>query len=130
MPSQDPPATERLTRSCCRPLKAKVAIRDHWTSEESQFQKALKELKNILGLDIDVEPDWQLLLAELDTVYSDKGDLVAAVAGTVETWTKAATELLDDDKNADWTEILLEKLKATYINLRLFIEVSSNLPSP
>ncbi|KAI8302768.1 hypothetical protein K4K59_000359 [Colletotrichum sp. SAR11_240] len=106
------------------PLKVKVAIRDHWTSEESQPQKALKELKNVLGLDIDVEPDWQLLLAELDTVYSDKGDLVAAVAGTVETWTKAATELLDDDKNADWTEILLEKLKATYINLRLFIEVS------
>lgn len=64
------------------------------------------------------------MLAELDTVYSDKGDLVAAVAGTVETWTKAATELLDDDKNADWTEILLEKLKVTYVNLRLFVEVS------
>ncbi|KAF9873561.1 hypothetical protein CkaCkLH20_09020 [Colletotrichum karsti] len=106
------------------PLKVKVAVRDHWTNEESPLQKALKELKEVLGLDIVVEPDWQLLLNDLDAEYPDKGDFAAAVAGTVEVWSKSATELLNDDKNAEWTESLLEKLKSTYSTLRLFIEVS------
>ncbi|KAL0939502.1 uncharacterized protein CTRU02_206112 [Colletotrichum truncatum] len=126
--SHSPPITilqqPNSTTMASLPLKVKAAIRDHWTNEESPLRKAIKDLKEVLGLDIDVEPDWQLLLAELDAEYPDKGDLAAAVAGTVETWFKATTELLNDDKNEAWTEELLEKLQSTYSRLRLFIEVS------
>ncbi|KAF6815600.1 hypothetical protein CSOJ01_03487 [Colletotrichum sojae] len=106
------------------PLKVKVAVRDHWTNEQGPLRKSIKDLEAVLGLDVDVEPEWQLLLSELDAEYPDKGDFAAAVAGTVETWCKAAAELLNDDKNEDWAENLLEKLNSTHHRLRLFVEVS------
>ncbi|EFQ31761.1 hypothetical protein CGRA01v4_04793 [Colletotrichum graminicola] len=107
------------------PLKVKVAIRDHWTKEDSHLQQSLKSLQDVLGLEVDVNPEWQLLLAELDAGYTDRADAVIAVAGTVEAWCRAAAELLDDRKNEEWTETLLEKLKITWSRLRLFIEVST-----
>ncbi|TDZ21681.1 hypothetical protein Cob_v005403 [Colletotrichum orbiculare MAFF 240422] len=106
------------------PLKVKVAVRDHWTNDQSPLKKALKDLKEVLGVEIDVELDWSLLLSELDSQYPDKGDFAAAVAGTVETWAKATTELLNDDTNNEWTETLLERLKATHLRLRVYVEVS------
>ncbi|GJC77715.1 hypothetical protein ColLi_00553 [Colletotrichum liriopes] len=105
-------------------LKVKVAIRDHWTKDDSHLQQSLKALQEVLGLEVDVNPEWQLLLSELDAEYTDKADAVIAVAGTVEAWCRAATELLDDAKNEEWTETLLDKLKITWSRLRLFIEVS------
>lgn len=101
----------------------KVAIRDHWSNEGCPLQQTLKSLQEILGIEVDVNPEWQLLLAELEAEYPDNGDLVAAVAGTVDTWCKAATELLEDAVNEEWTEALLEKLKSTWSRLRLLIEV-------
>ncbi|KAK2058001.1 hypothetical protein LY76DRAFT_573440 [Colletotrichum caudatum] len=107
------------------PLKVKVAIRDHWTKEDSHLQQSLKSLQDVLGLEVDVNPEWQLLLAELEAGYTDRADAVVAVAGTVAAWCRAAAELLDDTKNEEWTETLLEKLKITWSRLRLFIEVST-----
>lgn len=108
------------------PLKVKVAIRDHWTKEDSYLQQALKALRDVLGLDVDVTPDWQILLTQLDAEYADKTDFAAAVAGTVEAWCRAATELLEDDKNEEWTDTLLDKLRLTWSRLRLFVEVASD----
>ncbi|KAK1973523.1 hypothetical protein LZ30DRAFT_694952 [Colletotrichum cereale] len=107
------------------PLKVKVAIRDHWTKEDSHLQQSLKSLQDVLGLEVDVNPEWQPLLAELDAEYTDRADAVVAVAGTVEAWCRAAAELLDNGKNEEWTETLLEKLKMTWSRLRVFIQVSS-----
>ncbi|KAK1714646.1 hypothetical protein BDP67DRAFT_512635 [Colletotrichum lupini] len=108
------------------PLKVKVAIRDHWTKEDSYLQQALKALRDVLGLEIDVNPDWQILLTQLDAEYADRTDFVAAVAGTVEAWCRAATELLEDEKNEEWTNTLLDKLRLTWSRLRLFVEVASD----
>ncbi|KAK1638908.1 hypothetical protein BDP81DRAFT_422955 [Colletotrichum phormii] len=108
------------------PLRVKVAIRDHWTKEDSYLQQALKTLRDVLGLDVDVTPDWQILLTQLDSEYADKTDFAAAVAGTVEAWCRAATELLEDDKNEEWTDTLLDKLRLTWSRLRLFVEVASD----
>ncbi|OBR16028.1 hypothetical protein CH63R_01208 [Colletotrichum higginsianum IMI 349063] len=106
------------------PLNVKVAIRDHWTKEDSYLQQSLRTLQDVLGLEIDTAPDWHLLLTELEPTYTDKADAVAAVAATVEAWCRAATEILDDSKNEDWTETLLEKLKITWSRLRIFVDIS------
>ncbi|TKW60241.1 hypothetical protein CTA1_4766 [Colletotrichum tanaceti] len=106
------------------PLKVKVAIRDHWTKEDSNLQQSLRTLQDALGLEIDTAPDWHVLLTELEATYTDKADAVAAVTASVEAWCRAATEIVDDSKNDDWTELLLEKLKMTWSRLRIFVDIS------
>ncbi|TPX18167.1 uncharacterized protein E0L32_002676 [Thyridium curvatum] len=106
------------------PLKVRLAIRDQWEPEDKPLRKSLAGLRELLGHDVEVEPEWQQLLAELDPFYEDKGRFVAVVAGCVEAWCKALLELLENEANAEWTDTLLEKLKA-WSRLRLFIEVSS-----
>ncbi|KAL8345353.1 hypothetical protein RB601_005407 [Gaeumannomyces tritici] len=108
------------------PLKVQVGIRDHWNNKDAPVQVALKELQGLLGLQVEIEPEWPLILAELDSFYIDKGNFAAAVAGAVETWAKALTELLDDEKNEQWTEKLLEKLKESWSRLRAFVDVSKD----
>ncbi|KLU85512.1 hypothetical protein MAPG_04535 [Magnaporthiopsis poae ATCC 64411] len=108
------------------PLKVQVGIRDHWKNEDAPVQTSLRELQELLGLQVDIEPEWPLILAELDSFYIDKGNFAAAVAGAVETWAKALTELLDDEKNEQWTEKLLEKLKESWSRLKVFVDVSKD----
>lgn len=83
----------------------------------------MKTLKELLGLDVVIEPEWQLLLAELDSTFPDKGTFVPTISSHVETWCKSLIELLENEANTEWTETLLEKLKASYSRLRLFVDV-------
>lgn len=108
----------------CRPLKAQVAIRDHWTKADGPLQVTLKSLQDLLGHEVAIDPEWQILLAELDEFYPDKANFVQTVAGCVQTWAKSMTELLDDSANEEWTETVLEKSK--FGRLRLYLEVSSS----
>ncbi|KAF4994106.1 hypothetical protein FGRMN_6021 [Fusarium graminum] len=54
------------------PLKAKVAIRDNWTNSDSPAQKSVAKLKVVLGLEIHCEPEWPILVSELENVWEDK----------------------------------------------------------
>ncbi|KAI3319864.1 hypothetical protein HD806DRAFT_250876 [Xylariaceae sp. AK1471] len=105
------------------PLKLQVGIRDHWTATSSPVQKAIQNLQEVLGITITINPEWPLLLNELDAFYPDKAILVPAVAGAVEAWCTALTTLADDEANAEWADMLLERTKS---RIRLFIEVSKN----
>ncbi|KAK3329886.1 hypothetical protein B0H66DRAFT_542286 [Apodospora peruviana] len=107
------------------PLKVQVGIRDHWTKEDSEVQTTLKSLEELLGHNVVVEPEWPLLVTELDTYYPDKGSLVAAVAYSVQAWAKAMMELLDDSAHEEWIETVLEKTGAVG-RLRLYIEVAAS----
>ncbi len=100
-----------------------MGVRDHWDKDDGDLKKSIKDLKELLGHDVVVEPEWQLLLAELDKFYPDKGNFVATVARCVETWCKSLSELLEDEANEEWTDNLLERLKS-WSRLRLCIEVS------
>jgi hypothetical protein len=103
------------------PLKAKVAVRDHWSKADGALQTSLKGLKELLGLNVTVEPEWQLLITELDTFYEDNANLVTIVAGCVQTWVKCIVEVLDDPAREEWTATLLDKVWANH--LPLYIEV-------
>ncbi|KAK0632726.1 hypothetical protein B0T14DRAFT_491031 [Immersiella caudata] len=106
------------------PLKVQIAIRDIWNKQDGGLQTALKSLQDLLGHEVVIEPEWQLLLAALEEFYPDKTNFVTILAGCVETWAKSMTELLEDSANEDWTETVLEKSKSG--RLRLFLEVSSS----
>ena len=92
------------------------------------MKSSFKALQQVLGYEVVVEPEWQLLVAELDDCYEDKGHLVAVVAGCVLVWAKSITELLEDAEHEGWTETVLEKTKSA-ARLRLYVEVESSASS-
>lgn len=97
-----------------------MAIRDSWDNADSNLQKTFQRLQDVLGHEVAVQPEWPLLLAELEGIYSDKADLVVVVAACVETWCKALIELLEDESNEEWVDTLLDHVKP---RLRLVLEV-------
>ncbi|KAK0661240.1 hypothetical protein QBC41DRAFT_37037 [Cercophora samala] len=124
------PCRRRFDRRPClsltgddRPLKAQIGIRDVWKKEDGALQTTIKKLEEILGHEVDAEPEWHLLIAELDSYYPDKGNLVAIVTECVQVWVKSMIELLDDSEHEAWGEQLLEKVPS---RLRLFVVVADS----
>ncbi|KAK8116318.1 hypothetical protein PG984_012820 [Apiospora sp. TS-2023a] len=106
------------------PLKVRVGIRDSWSSDDAPVRQSLKKLRELLGLDVAVEPEWPLLLAALDDAYPDKQALVPAVAQCVRVLCDVlAAALQDEESNEEWIETLLERAGGL---LRLFLEVQSS----
>ena len=84
------------------------------------MQKSIAEVKKLIGHDIVVEPEWQLLWAELQKHYSDNSRFVPDVVQVVVAWFRSLCELAEDDTNEEWTETLLDKLKSTHMLKILF----------
>lgn len=100
-----------------------IGIRDYWDKEDGTLQRNLKALKDVLGYDVVLRPEWSLLIAELDKFYPDKANFIAVTAGVVGAWAKAMTDLLEDESNEKWTETLLERLSSSSSRLNLLLEV-------
>ncbi|KAF4462927.1 cytochrome family 51 (sterol 14-demethylase) [Fusarium albosuccineum] len=106
------------------PLKAKVSIRDNWTKPDCPAQNAIKNLKEVLGLQIYCEPEWPILVSELGNVWEDKSQLVASVVSFLQTWFQTLTELLEDSTQEEWADTLLNRINELCSRLNLIVEVS------
>jgi hypothetical protein len=90
-------------------------------------QKAIEKLKTTLGVRVNVNPEWSLLLSELESFYPDKGTFVPTVAGTVEAFCAALTAAADyddddDDKGKEeFGDELVDRIQGT---VRIYVEVS------
>ena len=111
---------EPLKLTLRRPLKVKVGLRDSWDKEDAPVQRALSDLKEVLGIGVVVQADWSLLLAELDSFYPDKGTFVPSIASCVQALFVALGALLEDVDNAEWADELLERVARP---LTVFLEV-------
>lgn len=105
------------------PTRLKIDIRDNWTKEESTLQKAQKVLADLIGYQIHSEPEWHMLWAELQPNFPDMSTFIPSISSIVTAWCNALTTILDDDKNSEWTEQLLEELSNTN-TLKIRLEVS------
>ncbi|KAI0121681.1 hypothetical protein BJ170DRAFT_132890 [Xylariales sp. AK1849] len=105
------------------PLKVQVGIRSSWERAEAPVQKALKDLKDLLGIDVIIQPEWPLLLAELDSSYPDKSTFAPSIAGCVQAWCTALTALLDDSANEKWADTLLDHANGRLLG---FLDVSKD----
>ncbi|KAI3328660.1 hypothetical protein F4824DRAFT_405785 [Ustulina deusta] len=105
------------------PTKVQAGIRDSWDNQDAPVQKAIKNLKEVIGVRISVDPEWPLLLTELGSFYPDKAILVRSVAAAVEAFCTALTTLADDEANAEWADTFLDK---TGSHIRLFLEASKS----
>jgi hypothetical protein len=102
------------------PLKVSIGIRDQWNRKEEPVQRALASLKEVIGFDIVIDPQWLLLFTELEKLHPDKGTFVPSVAAAVQEFATVLTSLLDDNSNAEWADTVLERANG---RLRIFIEV-------
>jgi hypothetical protein len=88
----------------------------------------------VLGLDVHCEPQWQILVAELEDVWEDKSQLVASVALFVQTWVESFTEIAENEDQEVWTDKLLSKVEGLTTRLNLTVEacvtifISSSAP--
>ncbi|KAH7144411.1 hypothetical protein B0J13DRAFT_44282 [Dactylonectria estremocensis] len=106
------------------PLKAKVALRDKWEKKDSPIQTAIKEVKDVLGLDVYCEPEWPILISELESVYDDKAQLIEAVIGILQVWFSTLAEILDDSTQEVWSEKVVEKIHEFTSRLNVVVEAS------
>ncbi|KAI0164570.1 hypothetical protein GGR57DRAFT_449775 [Xylariaceae sp. FL1272] len=102
------------------PLKVKVGIRDSWEKEDAPVNKAIANVRDTVGVNIRVDPEWQILIAELDVAYPDKGTFVPSIAATVDAFCCALVTLADDEANAEWADKFLTKISGP---VRIFFQV-------
>jgi hypothetical protein len=55
------------------PARIKINIRDLWTKPESKLQESTADLKALIGYEVMIEPEWQLLWTALQSHYPDPG---------------------------------------------------------
>jgi hypothetical protein len=72
-----------------------------------------------------IEPEWHHLITELDSTYSCKERLIAAVVTTVQAWAISMRELLEDEANEDWTDTVLENTAKAGGRLQIFVNVAA-----
>ena len=104
-----------------------MAIRELWTNDDAPARKAIKSLQDILGRDVQCEPQWQLLNEVLLPAYPDDSSaVVSAVVSSVQAWCLGVSELLEDDDDGEtWGETLLEAMtKSPGGALKLILDVS------
>ena len=99
-------------------------IRDFWNKDDSDVQKAFREVKTLIGHEVAAEPEWHLLWAEMQKHYEDNSRFVPDVVQAVVTWCRDLCDMAEDDTNEEWTEALLEKLKAAHV-LKIMFDVCS-----
>jgi hypothetical protein len=85
----------------------------------------MKALEDTIGYGVLLDPEWQLLWNELGSFFPDKENFVVIIAGVVKTWCQSVLELIDDEQNAKWSDILVTHLAARR-EIKLFLEVSAS----
>ncbi|KAI5919418.1 hypothetical protein F4810DRAFT_503404 [Camillea tinctor] len=105
------------------PLRVQVGLRDFWDSDDAPVQKARASIKKLVGVDVDIESEWHLLLADLDPYYPDKSTFVPSIATCVQAWCESLSNVVNDEANEEWSDLLIERIKG---HLRVFLTISTN----
>ncbi|KAJ4297393.1 hypothetical protein N0V88_004314 [Collariella sp. IMI 366227] len=79
------------------------------------------ELEGILGHKVVIDPEWQLIVAELDKFYEDKTNMIAVITNCVQAWVKSMMELLEDSAHEAWANQVLDKVP---VRMQVFVEVA------
>lgn len=100
-----------------------MSIRDHWDKPEAPAPAAIKRVRDTLGIDVHCQPEWTILVAELDKIYEDNAQLIAFVVGSLRVWFETLAELLDDANHETWSEKLLSRIYEVSPDLKVAVEV-------
>ncbi|KAI2627555.1 hypothetical protein GGR54DRAFT_589480 [Hypoxylon sp. NC1633] len=105
------------------PFRTGIAVRDKWRADDSPVQRALPRVKELLGIDVEIEVSWESLLSDLNDAQNaiDSSVIVSSVASDVEQFLHALWEVVNIEVDPKWNDTLIEKAGRC---LRLFIGVS------
>jgi hypothetical protein len=93
-------------------------------------QTTILSVKKLLGTSFEVEPEWTILWNALSKHFPDPASFVPVVASMFVAWCKSLIEIAEDERNEDWTDTLLEKLKMTRgVGLKVLFEVDDGRPT-
>lgn len=108
-----------------RPLKIRVDIRDLWNKPQSQLQKSVTSLADILGHKIVPEVHWPSLWENLKSDIPEPETFVPAIVTYTTSWYDALLSRVEDNCYEGWTEELLTVLSKTVgKETSLHVEVS------
>jgi hypothetical protein len=99
-----------------------MGIRDAWDSPTAPVNESLKTLSDLVGYECSITPEWGMLWAELQPHFPDIGTFVPEIASVVKLWADTLTARLNDDRNSEWTDTLLEEVGKTQ-RIKVLLEV-------
>jgi hypothetical protein len=102
-------------------MKIRVDIRDQIDSTDGAVQRAINQIKDIVGFPVTFNIDWAILWNELQGTFPEKGEFVPHVAALIVSWCDTLQSLLKDEQREQWTEEFLEKVDAGTINLCVLV---------
>ena len=105
-------------------MKVKIGLRDLWQKPDAPAQTAIKDLKEVLGYQVDVSIDIARLWSELQHLYPNPETFVPSIVSAVQAWAECLTAGLEDEDNATWTEKLLELVMEHGSVVKARVEVS------
>ncbi|KAH6673495.1 hypothetical protein B0J14DRAFT_638516 [Halenospora varia] len=112
------------------PIRIKQNVRDHFTSADTPLNAATTKLEGVLGYPIFLDPEWAMLWKTLQEFFPDNSTFVPGIVSIVITWCEAFNSWLEDDKNQEQVDELLESMKSR-ARLEIVLEISekSNRPT-
>ncbi|KAF5534665.1 cytochrome family 51 (sterol 14-demethylase) [Fusarium mexicanum] len=99
------------------------AVEAHWTNETSPAQITIKQLGDVLGLDVSCEPDWKTIVSRLNNFFVDKSELVITVTQFITIWAHNAAVTATDRNHRNWAETCKEKILDNNSELVLDVKV-------
>ena len=73
----------------CRPLRVRQGIRDHWEDGSAPVQVARSAVKQLLGTDVIIVVEWELLVNELDVNKTKAAELLRSHEGKLDATIRA-----------------------------------------
>lgn len=93
-----------------RPLKAQLALRSVWDDAEAPVHKAMGRVRDEIGKSVSCQPDFPILVSELESFFDDKGVLVTTAVSFLQAWCRVLADLADDERNEEWAGRMLDTL--------------------
>jgi hypothetical protein len=104
-------------------LKIRVDIRDQWERHDSRIRSKIKELQDLLGKEISIVLDWEVLWDTLQSKYPEKELFVPSVVTLIATFITILHGKLADENDEEWTDEFLEQV-VTHSGLQVVILVN------
>jgi hypothetical protein len=85
-------------------------IRDLWDNKESPIQTRVRALEELLGVQVVINPDWDMLWLALENNFPDKEIFVPTIIGLIQILCQSLNIKLEDEQNQTWTDRFLEEI--------------------
>ncbi|KAM0549505.1 hypothetical protein ACHAPJ_009321 [Fusarium lateritium] len=99
------------------------AVEANWTKETSPAQVTIKQLGDVLELDVSCDPDWKTIVSRLNNFFVDKSQLVITVTEFITIWAHNVAVVATDPRHRIWVDACKDKILENNSELVLDVTV-------